>query len=819
MKFSYRWLRELSGTEVSAEEMAEKLTLRSFEVESVRDLSEGLEKVLVGEVLEVSAHPNADRLAIAKVSIGSETLSIVCGAPNLAVGQKVPVALPGAKLPTADGKGLAIGKSKIRGVESCGMICAEDELGLGGEHEGIMVLPAETPVGESLARAIGLDDKVLDIDILPNRAHDCLGHIGPAREICAIFARGKVALFGSEKEKENLPTAGDKLSVKIDTDRCARYTAVLLEEVDNSGQSPTWLVARLRACGLRPINPLVDITNYVMLETGQPLHIFDADSISDEDGVKISVRAARPEEKITLLDGREVSLKEEDLVISSREEAIALAGVMGSAASGASAGTTRAVLEAANFDPVAVRKTRLRHGIDSEAAYRFERRPDPDLVALARRRAVELIGEICRGRVAAAAEEYPEPVEPWEIELSPAETVRLLGREISAAEIAEILRRLEIEVSAGEGENLLCRIPTFRLDLRAPEDLIEEVGRICGYERITPRLPQVKLDSPPVDQDRRFRDDLRDIVRAGGADEIKTYSFYSQATAEALGLDAQKHIRLANPMNPDQALLRRSLTGHLLEAARVNLSFDERNLLFEIGKTYLPRSGKEKDLAEDSPEYSPARERWVLGLVATGRATGGEQFFQLKGILEMIFEALRLFDCRFEPHPGRKGDRFDAVAYHPSRRALIFVGEEIVGAIGEASREQLKHFGIKKARAATAEIDLSVLRRLSKKKVVFRVLDKFPSVSRDLSMIVPAMLLSDEVREKILAVGRDEGRLLREARLFDVYENRKTGERSMAFRLFLAHPERTLTGEEIDRVVSAVIERLEKDLKVKVRGV
>ncbi len=799
MKFSFNWLKELSGTKKSAEEVAELLTRKSFEVEDVTDLSAGLGKVVVGEVFSVEKHPNADRLRVASVDVGDERLQIVCGAPNLAAGQKVPVALVGAELPTSEGETFKIKKSKIRGVESRGMICAEDELGLGDDHEGIMVLSSDAPVGESFARYLRLDDKVLNIDILPNRAHDCLSHIGVAREICA--SEGRVFREPEIVESENFET-NNEITATIKTEKCLRYAAVMLESADNAVRIPTVLTSRLRACGLRAINPAVDITNYVMLLTGQPLHVFDADKINSRE---ISVRQAEPGEKMILLDGREIELNAEDIVIvDGDDKVIALAGVMGGLESAVTTETTSIVLEAAAFDPVCVRRTRVRHGIVSDAAYRFEREISPVTVDKARASAAKLFREICGARVTAATDQYPQPVKVRQIFLRSEEVERLLGEKIPKAKVFAALRTLGVEVSEKD-KSWECSVPPERLDLRIPEDLIEEVGRLYGYENIAPQSLQAAVSPAPTNELRLLEHRLRDLSGALGADEIKTYSFYGEKTATVLGLEAAKHLKLANPMNPEQTLMRRTLTGHVLQSLAVNLSFDSQVCVFELGKTYLP----------DDNEDTLCRENPVLALGAVSRQNDARQFFLLKGILQKLLPAVGLIDWQIVPLPRSVGDE---VEYHPSRRAMIVVSDgTIIGCLGEATKEQLKYFGIKKARAATAEINVVLLQKFISKNIRFVPPKKLPSVKRDLSMTVPDRVLAAEVDKALRQAAEAEGNLLEDIRLFDVYVNPDTAERSLAFRLAFGCPERTLTSSEVDEVMEKIIRKVEEELKVRVR--
>ncbi len=801
MKFSEQWLRELSGTARGAREIADELTLRAYEVEEIVPQGAGLEKVVVGEVLAVEPHPDADRLRVARVDVGAEApLQIVCGAPNLATGQKVPVALVGAALrpliKTPTEKGFVIRKSKIRGVESCGMICAEDELGLGDDHEGIMVLPEDAPVGESFAAYMGLDDTAVEIDILPNRAHDSLSHEGVAREIAAIEGRAPAAMPSQAAPDVR---ADADVDTHVTTEACPRYTATLMEGVDNTVRTPQWMAARLRTCGLRSVSPLVDITNYVMLETGQPLHVFDADAIARGGAAaRITVRAAHSGEKMTLLDGTEIALDAEDIVIASDAAPIALAGVMGGADSGASAQTTRVIVEVAAFDAATIRRTRVRHRLTSDAAFRFERDLDPNLVAHARNRAVQLITEICGGRVAATADHEPAPVAPWTVTLAHADVERLLGTRIAAEEIVTLLGRIGITVAV-DGETLTCTIPTVRRDVRTPADVIEEIGRLYGYEKIAPQPLPTTVAAAAANEQRAFEHRLRDLLVAGGFDEIKSYAFYGADDAQALGLDAAEHVALRNPVGAHLTLMRRTLIPGAVRGCAKNLTHAEAARVFEIGRTYVPQ-----------PDALP-REHTVLALAAADKRTDGGQFYDVRAMVDALARDVGVsvvYDDDFAT------EERDAVSLHAGRRALIRVGDNIVGLIGEVPREAAKRFGIKRARVAVAELDVAALRAAAQSRQTFASLPKYPTVQRDLSMIVGARTRVADVERVLSDAG---GALLRDVDLFDLYVNPQTQERSMAFRLTFGAPDRTLTSAEVDDAVAAIIAAVEEDGEITVK--
>ncbi len=811
MKFSYNWLKEISGTKKTAQEIADLFLTHSFEVEEIIDLGKGLKNVVVGEVLEVEKHPDADKLNVAKVNVGNEELQIVCGAPNLEVQQKVPVALIGAKLPMPENekgeKFFEIKKAKLRGVESNGMICAEDELELGENHEGIMVLAEDAKVGQPFVEYLNLNDTVLDVDILPNRGHDCLGYNGIAREIVTLDQDIDLKDW-QEKDVESdifYDKKGDSLNISIDTENCSRYIGTKISGI-KIGESPKWMKARLKASGMNSINNLVDITNYVMLETGQPLHAFESGGFE-----KISVRQAKAGEELTLLNGQELKLVEDDVVITHDGKSVGLAGVMGGKDSEIKDNTTNIILESASFNSSAVRFTQRRYNAQTDAAYRYERDIDPNFAEQAANRAIELIKEMCGGEVEEIKDVYVKPVDSWAVQLSGGYVRKLLGVDISSEKIVYILERLGIGTDGKAGEEkIVCVIPTRRRDLRTQEDLIEEIGRVYGYDKITPTPIVSDVEMPHRNEQRFFERTLKDVCVSNGFNEIKSYSFYGKDQAEAIGLGEKNHLALLNPFNAEQDYLRRSLVVHLLSADKKNLSYFDQVNIFEIGRVYNPT------------EESLPDERLVFGASVVNKDKKGEQFFELKGLLEVLFDRVGLNDFYFDPvENDGTGDFVESSeehlipALHPSRQALIKNGEgKILGWIGEVSRNAHKYFGLKKVRAAVCEIDVDALRAETEKERFFEPLAKFPFVNRDLSMVVGEEVRVGDVERIIYLAGGD---LVKDVDLFDLYVNPENGERSLAFRIVFGDVERTLKSEEVDERIGEVIGSVEEELGVEVR--
>ncbi|MDD3487122.1 MAG: phenylalanine--tRNA ligase subunit beta [Candidatus Moranbacteria bacterium] len=788
MKYSYNWLKELSKTKLAPKKLADLVTRRAFELEETEPMSRGLENVVVGRIEKVEKHPNADRLQLAKVNIGSKILDIVCGAPNIAPGQKVPAALDGACLLS----GIQIKEAEIRGAKSQGMLCSEKDLGIGEDHAGIMILESDAKVGENLAKYLGFDDVQLQFDILPNRAHDALSHIGMAREICAI--EGRKIKFPSIPLHKRGKIVGN-LSIEIsDKKICPRYIGVKMEGIEVM-PSPTWIEARLKTCGIRPINNIVDITNYVMLETGQPLHSFDASAISDQKSrINIQVRKAKKNEKIKLLDEKEYVLNENDIVIASPEKALALAGVMGGENSGISDETTSIVLESANFNPTMIRKTRARPGLNSESSYRFEREVDPNLAEVGAARAIELIEKYGgkNVKVSAYKDVYPAKVKPWKIKLDPDYAKSLLGENIPEKKIKNILENLGMKVLGNLVSKREVEIPTGRIDLKTQEDLIEEIGRIYGYENIPAQAPRTELTAPTPNEKRIFENKLKDLLVGLGFSEMLNYSFYSASDIEKCGLGIAGHYEVANPMNPDQQYLRRSMIPGLLKNININQKHFDEIKIFEIGRKY-------RDIGKINPdEYTV-----FSGAYANSRINS--PFFELKGSFEALCRSFRI-KAEYKRHKRKYS------VWHPGRVAEIWIKDIKIGKIGEINPLTAKQYGIN-SRVALFGVSVdNLFNAFLAKERQFRSISKFPSVKRDISMFVGGDIVYADIEKEVEKSG---GELVLGVELFDLFE--KDGEKSLAVRAEIGSNEKTLTSEEIDAVMGKIISNLEKNLKVKVR--
>ncbi|MCX8117294.1 MAG: phenylalanine--tRNA ligase subunit beta [Desulfobacterota bacterium] len=802
MKVSLNWLRDYVDIRLDLKDLVHLLTMAGLEVESATPVGQGLEKVVVAEIEAIRKHPNADRLSLVRVRTSGERFSIVCGATNIREGQKVPLALVGARLPN----GIEIRRSKIRGEVSEGMLCSEIELGLGEDATGIMILEPHLTPGVRLDEALGLSDTVLDLSITPNRP-DCLCVIGIAREIAALT--GERLRYPSLA----LPDEGDEIHQKtsvtlLDPDLCPRYVARLIEGV-TVGPSPRWMQSRLEKVGIRSINNVVDVTNYVMMEMGQPLHAFDFDLL--EEG-RIVVRRARQGETFVTLDGVKRSLDEEMLMICDGVKPVALAGVMGGLNSEIRPQTRTVLLESAYFHPANNRRTSKRLGLETEASYRFGRGVDYGGCLRAADRAASLIRQLSGGRVVEGAlDVYPRPIRPPSISLSHSRVGRLLGIEISPRKIVAYLRNLEMDVQEnGEGRWVVTP-PTFRSDLEREVDLIEELARLDGYDKIPVTLPTGPPSSEEMSRQRVLEERAKDLLVQHGYHEVITYSFTSPSALDGLHLPSEdprrRMVAILNPLTTEMSVLRTSLIPGLIETARYNLSHQNRNLkLFELKKIYLPQEG----------EKLPREVQFLAGL-AMGMdrdphwaSTAREiDFYDLKGCIEDLCEFLQIQGVTFQ--------KTEEIPYlHPGKASQILLRGEAIGVVGEIHPDTLRYYEIP-ARAYLFEIDFEALVKGVTEKKKVQPLPRFPSVFRDLSLVVEEDLEVERVEQAIRSL---QPPFIDEIRLFDLYRGAPIpqGKKSLTYRLRYQASDRTLTDEEVNRVHEQVIQRLREIFRAELRS-
>lgn len=799
MRVPLSWLHELVGFDVPPEELAARLTAIGLAVESIERVGPDLSGVCVGHVREREKHPDADRLSVCVVDFGpgvngGEPLTIVCGAPNVAAGQKVAVALPGTKLPD----GTELKRSKIRGVVSHGMICSTRELGLAEEHEGILVLDAAAPIGALVSDVLPVCETVLDVELTPNRG-DCASILGVAREVHASLG-GALRLPPTDVVEDAAAPSTDAVRVTIDdVVGCPRYVARVVEDIV-VGPSPDWVKRRLEAAGMRSIDNVVDVTNLVLLELGQPLHAFDLARVR---GAEVRVRAASAGERIATLDGVERALESSDLVIADAAGAIAIAGVMGGTSSDVRATTTRVLIESARFDPSRVRRTARRLGLRSEASYRFERGVDPEGLQRAADRAVHLLVQLAGGRVRAgvvtAGVAAPPP---REIILEPARVTRLLGIALSRDEIAGLLERAGI-TSGSEGTALRCRVPSHRHDISLPQDLIEEVARLHGFDRIPSRMPLGQLMPVEAAPHRALTEQLRDALVGAGVVEAVTLSFLDPADLDRLDLSLddrrRRSVHIQNPIGEQQSRLRTTLLPALLHAARENRARRVEHVrLFEVARVFLADGvGVGEGLPEERLMLAAL---WVRGERAGlwDAAEPPPLFFDARGVAERALLAARR-DAAF-----RAGS--DEPYHHPGASAAIVVEGARIGSVGVLHPEAAAAFDID-APCALLELDVTALSAVPPRIPRYVEVSNQPPVRRDLAVLLGAEVAAGEVLE---AIRRSAGPGLTGVDVFDRYEGRGVpeGRVSLAFRLVFQRPDRAFTDPEIAKLIDRVVQML-----------
>ncbi|HEX9093047.1 MAG TPA: phenylalanine--tRNA ligase subunit beta, partial [Coriobacteriia bacterium] len=783
MRVSMKWLKELVAVDLPLHELTELLDMTGTKVDAVHTVGDALAGVVVGRILTKERHPDAEKLWVTTVDVGDEApLQIVCGAQNFEAGDKVPVALVGATLPN----GMTIKRAKLRGVESAGMNCSAAELELGSDHSGLLILPPDAPVGMPFSEYRGLADVVLDLEVTPNRP-DCLSMAGVAREVGAVTDRPHTVPFAAPDES-GTPTE-QRVSIAIeDADLCPRYTARLITGV-KIGPSPEWLVERITAAGARPINNVVDVTNYVMFELGQPLHAFDMDTLGVLDGgTVIVVRTARDGEKLTTLDGQERDLASDTLLICDPTGPVALAGVMGGETTEVSGSTVNVLLEAACFQPASIGRTSRRLGLISEASQRFERGVDPNGCAAAADRAAALIADVAGGTVAPGlADAYPSPRGPLTVRLRVARMNSLLGTSLDADAASRILGRLGLIVrTAGDGE-MDVDVPTFRPDLEREVDLIEEIVRVHGMANVASSLPAGRGRVGGLTRAQALREGMGEALRAAGLNEAITWSFGDPRDMGRLRWElgpGEIPVRLLNPMSEEQSVMRWTTLPGLLRAVSNNQRKGVTDVhLYEIGAVWWTAPGrkqpKEREIVAgvlagrwDRPawhETQPERER-VL------------DFFDGKGVVETLFEELGAAKWRTRPA--------ERTWLQPGRGADVLVGGDVVGWCGEVHPAVLDAYECA-GPITVFELQVAPLLKAAGGETGFTDIPRYPAVKMDLAMVVDEDVTAERVEQVIRSAG---GKLLESVRLFDVYRGPGVpeGRKSMAFSLTYRDPDRTL---------------------------
>jgi phenylalanyl-tRNA synthetase beta chain len=798
VRIPYRWLREFVDTVADPRETAERLTMAGIETSLVASSASELTGLVVAEVLDVTPHPAGGTLRVCEVSTGAERYRVVCGAPNVGAGVRAAFAPPGAALP--GGRRVAV--ATIRGIASEGMLCSEAELGVGEDAGGILLLGADAPVGADLVSHLGLDDAILEVEVTPNRP-DCLSILGVAREVAALTGGRLRPADSTVGEDPALTTAGWRVTIEA-PELCPRYAARLVTDV-TVGPSPAWLAQRLRAVGLRPINNLVDVTNYVLWELGHPLHAFDGDLLTDR---HVVVRRARPGETVVTLDGQTRGLGEEMLVIADAARAVAVAGVMGGASTEVRGSTRTVLLESACFAAASIRRTAKALGLSTEASYRFERGADVEGLRIALDRAARLIAELGGGRVATGVlDVYPVPRRPLAVPLRLERIRRVVGASPPRAIVADILRGLGFPATEQDG-GFEVVVPAFRRDVAIEDDLVEEIARVWGYERIPSTLPSGVLALTRRPRPLVARDAVRRALTGAGLQEAVSLSLSDPARLRHLELSVEdpRVVRLQNPLAADRSVLRPTLLFGLLDALAINVRRQTPDVgLFEIGRVFEGRG----------PGVLP-REETRVGIVLTGLRAPRAWYapraradvFDVKGAVEGLVGALGRGEVSVEP----------AAAAHleDGRAAAVVVQGTRVGTLGELHPDVQKAFDLTAA-VFVAEVSLDVIETLPSRVIQHRPLARYPGVQRDLAVVVPVDVPAGEVSRGIEAVRTP---WLKRVALFDVYEGAQIGpgRKSLAYGLLYQADDRTLTDAEVNRAHAEVVERLRAELGAEVRG-
>jgi phenylalanyl-tRNA synthetase beta chain len=791
MKISLAWLKELVEIDAPVEEIAHQLTMGGLEVEEIHPVASAFSGIVVGHVKSVAPHPDADKLRVTQVDAGAgELLTIVCGAPNVAAGQKVPCALVGAKLPAADGKTLEIRKAKLRGVESAGMLCSARELGLSQDHAGLMVLDPDAPVGHDVREVLALDDVYLTLKLTPNRG-DCQSMFGVARDLGAITA-SRVRLPVAPPVPSH-PAAGSRAVRITEGASCAHYFGRIVRGIDPNARTPQWMVRRLERAGLRAISPLVDITNYVMLERGQPMHAFDDAKLKGG----IDVRWMKPGEKVELLNGQVVEYREKLHAVADDSGPVALAGVMGGAATMVGDATASVFFEAACFLPEAVQGKTRELALTSDAAHRFERGVDPAAAGAALERAVALTLEICGGEAGPVAHAEGEAPRRDAVRVRPGRVRELLGYPVTDDEMHDILRRLSC-LPESEGEAIRATPPSWRYDLVIEEDFVEEIARVHGYEHVPAVAPRASVPMRALPEGERDRHQLRHLLAAAGYQEVVNYSFVAEEWERDFAGNGEP-VRLANPIASQMSVMRTTLLGGLVQTLTANLNRgEERVRVFEIGRCF------EADRADVAAQ--PER---IAGLAFGARLPEqwGEKsvavdFFDVKGDVESL-AGDRALAFEAGSHP----------ACHPGRCALVSLDGRPVGMVGELHPRLQQKYELP---AAPVVFELATEPLLAGRFPRFGGLSRMPVVRRDYAFLVA----EDVPVGRLLAAVR--GRLppfVRTVEVFDQYRGKgvEPGKKSLALRIVMQDTDRTLTDSEVEGVVSSIREQLNQEFQARPR--
>lgn len=794
MLISLDWLKQYVDIKEDIPQLENALTMIGQEVEAIDIQGKHLDNVVIGQITEYGKHPNSDKLTLLKVNVGAEEeLQIVCGAPNHKLGDKVVVAKIGAVLP-GDFK---IKKSKIRDIESFGMLCSQVELGIGEDGDGIIILPEDAPIGEEYRKYAGLDDVIFELEITPNRP-DCLSHIGIAREVAAYY--GRKVKYPSYTLSEVIDSVNNYAKVRVeDKERCKRYMGRVIRNV-TVAESPEWLKKRIRAMGLKPINNIVDITNFVMFEYNQPMHAFDLDKLENN---TVVVRAAENGEKITTLDGVERELVNGELVIADEVKPIAIAGIIGGQATQIEAETKNVFLEVAYFTPDNIRKSAKKLGIVTDSGYRNERGLDIENLPEVIDRAAALIAEVASGEVLdEVIDKYIEKPQKYEIPLNLTKLNTFIGKKLEFDTVGKILSNLGLGIKTLSQDMLLITPPTYRTDLTRPEDLYEEVIRMYGFENIEAVMPVEDIESGLKDSKISVADNLKEILKEIGLHEVINYTFIPREALDILKIK-DKVIEISNPLSEDMVIVRPTLMYSLLANIRDNFNRNQFDLrFFEVSKVFTPA----EELANEDLRIcvaiagKPERTLW-------NPKPKAYDFYTMKGYVEKLLEYMGINRYKLERSSNEN--------FHPGRSADIKIGNDVIGTFGEVHPDVLEAMDIKRERAYVADIDLARAEKYIKSAVKYERIVKYPEVTRDLAIVMDKDILVGNMVEDLKRVSP----LIEKIEIFDVYEGEKidADKKSVAISIVLRNKVKTLEEKEINDVVTKVLETISKKYRGEIR--
>lgn len=794
MLISLDWLKQYVDIKEDIPQLENALTMIGQEVEAIDIQGKHLDNVVIGQITEYGKHPNSDKLTLLKVNVGDEEeLQIICGAPNHKLGDKVVVAKIGAVLP-GDFK---IKKSKIRDVESFGMLCSQVELGVGEDGDGIIILPEDAPIGEEYRKYAGLDDVIFELEITPNRP-DCLSHIGIAREVAAYY--GRKVKYPSYTLSEVIDSVNNYAKVRVeDKERCKRYMGRVIRNV-TVAESPEWLKKRIRAMGLKPINNIVDITNFVMFEYNQPMHAFDLDKLENS---TVVVRAAENGEKITTLDGVERELVNGELVIADEVKPIAIAGIIGGQATQIEPETKNVFLEVAYFTPDNIRKSAKKLGIVTDSGYRNERGLDIENLPEVIDRAAALIAEVASGEVLdEVIDKYIEKPQKFEIPLNLTKLNTFIGKKLEFDTVGKILSNLGLGIKTLSQDMLLITPPTYRTDLTRPEDLYEEVIRMYGFENIEAVMPVEDIESGLKDSKISVADNLKEILKEIGLHEVINYTFIPREALDILKIK-DKVIEISNPLSEDMVIVRPTLIYSLLANIRDNFNRNQFDLrFFEVSKVFTPA----EELANEDLRICvaiagrPERTLW-------NPKPKAYDFYTMKGYVEKLLEYMGINRYKLERSSNEN--------FHPGRSADIKIGNDVIGTFGEVHPDVLEAMDIKRERAYVADIDLARAEKYIKSAVKYERIVKYPEVTRDLAIVMDKDILVGNMVEDLKRVSP----LIEKIEIFDVYEGEKidADKKSVAISIVLRNKVKTLEEKEINDVVTKVLDTISKKYRGEIR--